>query len=267
MWLLGQLLREPASALTHGLWFLAAAVFSYKMAARAAHPLKRTSVIIYGFTLLFCSGASTLFHAIHAEEATIAWYNRLDHIGIGLLIAGTYTPIAVHLLHRHLGSVVLAAIWLAALASAMLRLTWDEVPKPIATSIYLLMGWGALPGYVMLCRRLPGKQARMIAEGGLMYSLGAIVHWQESPALWPGVFGSHDLFHLFVMAGSYRHFQFIEQAVMPAFYAESLGALCQWSVNPDLASVSEPIVKVVPRPKLWKRRRESQDVLNKIRKS
>ena len=251
MSLLSQYLREPASALTHGLWFMAGLVLFALIISGTKETTKRVSLAVYGLTLLFCSGASTLFHAIHADHATIEWYNRLDHIGIGLLIAGTYTPIAVHLLHKRTGVAILTVIWLSALASAVLRLTVDPIPKMLATSIYLVMGWGALPGYWMLCRRLSVAKTRMIAEGGLLYSVGALIHGMNAPDLVPGVFDAHALFHVFVMLGSLRHFQFISSTVLPSFDMESLGTTEIWAVTPPLASRPEPPRPIVRKPYFW----------------
>jgi len=244
-------LREPASALTHGAWFLAGLMLFTPLIVKARDASKQFSLLIYGLSLLFCSGASTLFHSIQADHATIEWYNRLDHIGIGLLIAGTYTPIAVHLLHRRTGASVLSLIWLAALASATLRLTVDPIPKLLATGIYLVMGWGALPGYWMLCRRLSIAKTRMIAEGGLLYSVGALIHGLNAPDLWPGVFDAHALFHVFVMLGSLRHFQFVCSTVLPSFDIESLGAIELWAITPPLANVSKTPPSIIRKPYFW----------------
>lgn len=250
-----QHLREPASALTHGLWFVASVPLIIRLMRRTSDQTKQFSIFLYGLTLLACSGASTVFHSVQGSPSTLAWYNRLDHIGIGLLIAGTYTPIAFHLLHSKSGKKVLSLIWAAAIGAALLRIAYNPIPKGIATSIYLLMGWGAVPGYALLCRRVPWSKTRMIAEGGMFYTLGALLHWQDSPDLIPGVFGAHDLFHLMVMAGSFRHYQFIEKAVLPAFDSESLGANLAFALT---APITEPIESVtyraIRKPYLWIRK-------------
>jgi len=254
-------LREPASAVTHAIWFLAAVPLILRLIRRTNDRAKQVSIVIYGVTLLACSGASTLFHAVQGDEATIMWYNRLDHIGIGLLIAGTYTPIACHLLEARSGTRILAMIWLAAGAAAILRLTIHPIPKSLAVGIYLVMGWGAAPGYAMLWRRLNWRQARMIAEGGLCYTLGALVHWQNVPNFWPGVFEAHDTFHVLVMLGSFRHYQFMEYVVVPAFDTESLGARGRFAVTAPLGELPEVISdSAIPRPYLWRvaRRRRSE---------
>jgi hemolysin III len=244
-------LREPASTLTHALWFVAAIPLIVRLLNRTSDRAKQASIIIYGLTVLACAGASTAFHAVQGDDATIIWYNRLDHIGIGLLIAGTYTPIACHLLEAKSGTRILAMIWLAAGAAALLRLAIHPIPKGIAVGIYLLMGWGAAPGYAMLWRRLEWRQARMIAEGGFFYTIGALVHWQNMPNPWPGVFEAHDTFHVLVMLGSFRHYQFMDQVVVPTFDAESLGARGRFAVTAPVEDLPAPS-SAVPRPYLWR---------------
>jgi hypothetical protein len=152
-------------------------------------------------------------------------------------------------------------IWLAAGAAAILRLTIHPIPKSLAVGIYLVMGWGAAPGYAMLWRRLSWRQARMIAEGGLCYTLGALVHWQNVPNFWPGVFEAHDTFHVLVMLGSFRHYQFMEYVVVPVVDTESLGARGRYAVTAPLGELPEAISdSAIPRPFLWRvaRRRRSE---------
>lgn len=253
-------LREPASALTHAVWFFAAIPLIVRLLRRTSDRTKQTSIVIYGITLLACAGASTVFHAVQGDEATIMWYNRLDHIGIGLLIAGTYTPIACHLLEARSGTRILAMIWLAAGAAAILRLTIHPIPKSAAVAIYLVMGWGAAPGYAMLWRRLQWSQVRMIAEGGLCYTLGALVHWQNVPNFWPGVFEAHDTFHVLVMLGSFRHYQFMEHVVVPVHDAESLGARTRYAVTAPIGELPVDAPSPIPRPYLWRAIRKRSSV-------
>lgn len=256
-----QHLREPASALTHGLWFLASIPLIIRLMRKTSDRSKQFTILLYGLTLLACSGASTVFHSVQGSESTLAWYNRLDHIGIGLLIAGTYTPIAFHLLHAKSGKQVLSLIWAAAIAAALLRIAYNPIPKGIATSIYLAMGWGAVPGYALVCQRVPWNKTRMIAEGGLFYTFGALLHWQDAPNLIPGIFEAHDLFHLMVMAGSFRHYQFIEQTVLPSFDPECLGANLGFALTAPIAEPSEPATyQAIRKPFLWMRKSNRQQM-------
>lgn len=252
-------LREPASAITHGLWFILALPLLYRLRKQAGDPVKKLTVSIYGTTLLSCAAASTVFHSVHGTPDEIEWYNRLDHMGIGLLIAGTFTPIGVHLLDAARGGRILLLIWLAALSAAVLRMTVEHIPKPVATSIYLAMGWSAIPGFFHLCRNVSWKEARMIAEGGVFYTLGALIHWRDYPDMWPGVFGSHDLFHVFVMLGSLRHFQFMKRVVLPASIDSALAwRLLTWQPGIDTAFTAMPSESAIPKPYFWRKKRRAR---------
>lgn len=209
-------LRDPTSALTHGLWFIAALPLLWRLQAKSETIQKRVSIWIYGLSLLACAAGSTIFHTVQGSTETIEWYNRIDHLGIGLLIAGTFTPIAAHILDAGLGRRILVMIWGAALCASAMRMSMDHIPRLLATGIYLTMGWSAIPAYTSLCRKVGGRKARMIAEGGVCYTIGALIHWQNLPVLLPGYFGAHDLFHVFVMMGSFRHYQFMNEVVLPA---------------------------------------------------
>jgi hemolysin III len=246
-------LREPASAITHGLWFLLALPLLYRLRKQAGDPVKKCSVTVYGTTLLCCAAGSTVFHAVQGTPADIEWYNRLDHMGIGLLIAGTFTPIGVHLLEETTGRRTLMLIWLAALSAAVLRMTVEHIPKPIATSIYLAMGWSAIPGFFHLSRNVAWKETRMTAEGGLFYTIGALIHWRDSPDPLPGIFGAHDLFHVFVMLGSLRHFQFMKRVVLPASIDSALAIrLVKWRLLSDTDLVQGIGQPGIPKPYFWR---------------
>jgi len=261
MSLIIQHLREPASALTHGFWFLASVPLILRLIRRTKNQSKQLTILLYGLSLFACSIASTVFHSVHGDEATLAWYNRLDHIGIGLLIAGTYTPIAAHLIHARSGKQVLTLIWSAAIAAAILRMVYNPIPKSLASIIYLVMGWGAVPGYFLVCQRVPWSKTRMIAEGGLFYTFGALLHWQNSLHLMPGLFEAHDLFHLFVMAGSFRHYQFIETTVLPASDSETLGASISMGLSKTFAKNNKLNQFLeLRKPFLWRNRSNSHQI-------
>lgn len=247
-------LRDPASALTHGLWFVLAIPLLYRLFKASKDKLKRISFSIYGITLLACAAGSTVFHSVQGSTETIEWYNRLDHLGIGLLIAGTFTPIACHLLDARTGRRILAMIWGAALCASVLRMTVGQIPKSLAVSIYLVMGWSAIPAYSALCRNLSWKQARMIAEGGLFYTVGALIHWQNRPVLISGVFEAHDLFHVFVMMGSLRHYQFMSRAVLPSSIEHSIAGQFSIFSNNNIGGETQHLQLVLfKRPYLLKK--------------
>jgi hemolysin III len=140
----------------------------------------------------------------------------MDHVGIYMLIAGTYTPIAWTFLRRHWRRGVLGLVWLWAALGITIRLTYETQPPWLSTAFYLGMGWGALFCYFEVARRLSHRAMIPIVAGGVLYSLGAIFNLLHGPVLWPGVFQAHELFHLFVVAGSMCHFYFMLTVVGPS---------------------------------------------------
>jgi hemolysin III len=139
----------------------------------------------------------------------------IDHIGIFLLIAGTATPPAVVLLRGRLQLASLFLAWTLAACGIALQLSWSGVPPWLYTLIYVGMGWGVFVGYFEVAHLLPAGAMRPVWLGGVFYTVGAMINLSEWPPLAPGIFGSHELWHLFAMAGSLCHFWFMLCWVAP----------------------------------------------------
>ena len=208
--------REPVSAWSHALGLVLALLATLALLRHGAGSrLKQFGFLVFGLTLAACYGASTLYHAARATPARIAWFDALDHVGIFLLIAGTVTPVALIVLEGRWRWGTLALAWLLAACGITLRLSVRDLPLPVTTALYLAMGWGVLTCYFELARALSPRAMRLALLGGLFYSLGAflnVLHW---PVLWPGVVGPHEVFHLFVLAGSTAHVLFALRVVAP----------------------------------------------------
>ena len=138
-----------------------------------------------------------------------------DHIGIYLLIAGTYTPIAWTLMRGRWRYGTLAFAWGSATLGITMHFVWNDLPIWLTTGLYLTMGWGSLLCYIELARHLPFRTLRPLVLGGALYSVGAIIHVLQWPVLWPGVIGAHEIFHVFVVAGSIVHYLFMLQVIAP----------------------------------------------------
>lgn len=205
--------REPVSAWTHGAWMLLALPGSWLLWRRTrGEPGKRIGISVFCFSMIFCFAASWLFHSVPpAQEERFA---VLDHIGIYMLIAGTVTPIALVVLRGYWRAWLLTTVWVMAVTGSALRLTID-LPPWVATSFYLAMGWIGCLTYCELARSLSHAGVRPIWLGGVFYTLGAFIHRLGWPVLSPGAFSSHDLFHLFVMAGSFCHYYFMYAVLAP----------------------------------------------------
>ena len=228
-------LREPINALSHGAGMMLALPLTWVFWQRCVEQVgaashdgrdsglitayqcgKIATLLIYGLCLVICFGNSALYHAVWLSGEPLSRFRRLDHVGIYLLIAGTYSPASWSLFRRSWRWGTLATVWsVAGFCSA--RVWFGGVfPTWISTSIYLAMGWGVLFCYRELARSLSHRTLLPLLLGGAFYSMGALINLSGWPVLKPGVFGSHELFHFFVIAGSACHARFMLHVVVPA---------------------------------------------------
>jgi hemolysin III len=207
-------LREPVSSWSHGAGLLLALPGTLWLWRRGrGDRTKQLSLLIYGLSLAFCYGASALFHGVRVDEQRLGVFQRLDHVGIFTLIAGSYTPIAWNLLRGRWRRWTLGLAWISAALGAAMHQACGTVPICLSTALYMSMGWGSILCCGEIARATSRRALRPILVGGLLYSAGAVLNLLEWPTLWPGVFGPHELFHLFVLAGSLAHFRFILRVV------------------------------------------------------
>lgn len=226
-------LREPINALSHGAGMILAVPVTWVLWKRChktssdhrCHPgdtaflyhrIKAYCMLIFGITLIVCYGVSAAFHGARLGGEALYRLHRLDHVGIYLLIAGTYTPVAWALMRRSWTWGTLTIVWTIAFTCA-LRVWHGGVMSPwISTPMYLAMGWGALFCYFELARRYPHSTLLPLPLGGLFYSIGAVLNLMKWPVLLPGVLGAHELLHFLVIAGSACHIFFMGKVVAPS---------------------------------------------------
>jgi hemolysin III len=197
--------------------------------------------MIFGLTLAACYMGSMLYHGVRLDQGRIDFFDRLDHIGIHLLIAGSYTPLAWNLMRGRWRWGTLIAVWVTTLVSSGLLLANYRLPLPLATCEYLALGWGALLVYFEVARVVTHRSMRPLVLGGVLYSVGALLNVLHWPVLWPGVFGSHEMFHLWVMAGSSAHFWFMLTAVAPF----ALAAKAEAQAIPNWDNALQPAARSV----------------------
>jgi hemolysin III len=209
-------LREPFSAWSHCAALAVSVPGTWILWRRGVGDLgKRLSLLVYGLGLLACYAASTLYHAVQLPPDRLEVFVRLDSTGIFALIAGSYTPVAWNLMRGRWRAWTLAIVWgISAVAIAVVA-SGGHFSALVGTSVYLGMGWGIVFCYARLARIVSHRALLPVVIGGLFYSVGALFYLIGRPELWPGVFGSHDLFHVFVIAGSLAHFWFILSIVVP----------------------------------------------------
>jgi hemolysin III len=170
---------------------------------------------VFGFSLVALYTASTLYHLLPLSPGGVARLRRLDHVAIFVLIAGTYTPFCLLALDGGWRWGLLALVWSLALCGVLLKLVWMDAPRWLSVALYLGMGWIAVVAAPALLRAVPAGGMAWVLAGGLVYSVGALVYGLKRPNLMPGTFGSHELWHLFVVAGSACHFWAVLRYIAP----------------------------------------------------
>jgi hemolysin III len=216
-------LREPVSACSHGAWLMMSIPSTiFLLRSTRDNRAKQLSMLVFGASLAICYGGSALFHGVQGSRERLALFSRIDHIGIYVLIAGTYTPLAWNLLQGRWRLGTLGLAWMAALAGSLLQCKLGTVPNELSTALYLAMGWGAIFCYTEISRRLSHRELLPLLVGGFFYTVGAAINLFQWPTIAPGVVGSHEVFHIFVMCGSVAHFWFMLRVVAP-FSQRTLG--------------------------------------------
>jgi len=171
---------------------------------------------VYAVSVAALFGTSALYHRITwASQAARRWMRRLDHSMIFLLIAGTYTPFALLVLDGTLATVILAVIWGGALGGIVLKLVWIDAPKGVVAIIYVILGWVAVAAFPDLIDELGVTGTAMIAAGGVLYTLGALVYARRRPDPTPTVFGYHEVFHALVIAAAALQYAVVAFFVIP----------------------------------------------------
>lgn len=202
-------LRDPVSALTHGIGALLALVglpvLVYLAAVRGTvwHLI---AFPIFGLSLVALYASSTVYHALRVGPNLLNRLRRLDHMMIFVLIAGTYTPFCLGPLRGPWGWSLLGAVWGCAVGGLVIKLYWMSAPRWLSTLIYLVMGWLVVVAAMPLVRSTTPAVTGALLAGGIAYTVGAVIYATKWPNPSPGRFGFHEIWHLFVMAGSAAHF-------------------------------------------------------------
>ena len=162
---------------------------------------RRLAAAVFGGSVAACFGASALYHRVTWSPGVRLWMRRIDHAGVYLLIAGTYTPVCLLVLRGAWRPVVLTIIWVGALAAIAMKFVWVAAPKWLAAAIGLALGWVAVVALPQLVGRLHPAAVILIAIGGLAYTAGAVIYARRRPDPAPAVFGYHELFHALTIVG------------------------------------------------------------------
>ncbi len=196
-------IKEPASFYTHFAGFiLSVAGFAAIILCSVSDPNKKAALVIYAISVMVLFLASSLYHAIKSEENGGSLLRKFDHMAIYLMIAGTYTPFIYEYLSGWWRWGILIVQWSIVLAGALITFVWIRKPRKLTAALYVAMGWVALVPMYKLWQAMPGGVLSLIMAGGAAYTVGAIIYAGKRPDPVPGVFGFHEVFHLFILAGA-----------------------------------------------------------------
>jgi hemolysin III len=200
-------LREPVNSLTHwGGAILALAGLIALLIVGWGTPAKIVSLIIYGASLIFLFSASATYHMVRVKEKALEVFRKVDHAAIYFLIAGTYTPFCINAFTGFWKWGMLITIWSLALIGIGIKVFIIRVPRWLNAGIYLAMGWLCVGASGQLLAVLPVWVLTWLIIGGVIYTLGAIVYITKIFNFVPGVFGFHEVWHIFVLLAAAAHF-------------------------------------------------------------
>jgi hemolysin III len=176
---------------------------------------ERLAASVYAGAVSALLGTSALYHRVTWRPAARRWMRRLDHSMIFVLIAGTYTPVALLALHGALASTILIVLWAGALGGVIFKLLWIDAPKWLFATVYLALGFVTAAVIGELPAAIGWLGVAGLLTGGLLYTAGAIVYATGKPDPSPKVFGYHEVFHALVIAAASLHYAVIAFAVLP----------------------------------------------------
>lgn len=203
-------LREPVNALSHAAGvLLSISGMILLLVDSQGDPWRIFSFTVYGLSAIALFTASTLLHGLRVDARRNQLLRRLDHAAIFVFIAGSYTPVALVSLrpeYPQLAWLLFGFVWLAACAGVLFKLVWFQLPRWVSTAAYLVMAWAAASAFGPLNKVLSAGGMAWLLTGGAFYTVGAVIYAARKPDFRPGVFGYHELWHFFVLAGSICHF-------------------------------------------------------------
>lgn len=207
-------IREPGSAITHFIGMMMAIVAAAPLLVKAALDADMTALVamtVFIGSMVSLYGASAVYHSVTVKENILKVFRKLDHMMIFVLIAGSYTPVCLVVLGGRMGYTLLAVVWGIAVVGMVVKACWITCPKWFSSLVYIAMGWVCLAVFGTLWNTLPHSAFLWLLAGGIVYTAGGVIYALKLPIFNARhkYFGSHEIFHLFVMGGSICHFVFM----------------------------------------------------------
>lgn len=204
-------IKDPGSAITHFIAMISAMAAAAPLLLKASREPDHTHIIaltIFIVSMILLYAASTIYHTLDISEAVNRRLRKLDHMMIFILIAGTYTPVCMIVLGDRSGFTLLAIVWGIAIAGILIKACWITCPKWFSSVLYIAMGWVCVLAFSQIVQALPKAAFGWLLAGGIIYTVGGIIYALKLPFFnsHHRYFGSHEIFHLFVMGGSLCHY-------------------------------------------------------------
>ncbi len=213
-------IKEPGSAITHFIGMLMAIFAAVPLLIKAAHEPGRIYIIslaIYAASLILLYAASTTYHTFDISAKVNTILKKIDHMMISVLIAGSYTPVCLIVLKGRTGIILLSIVWPIAIAGILIKAFWVYCPKWISSVLYIGMGWTCVLAFTQILNNMSPAAFGWLLAGGIIYTVGGVIYALKLPLFnnKHKNFGSHEIFHLFVMGGSACHFVVMYAFLLP----------------------------------------------------
>ena len=204
-------IKDPGSAITHFIAMVLAICATAPLllkAAREPDHVHFISLMIFILSMIGLYAASTIYHSLDISPKVNQLLRKLDHMMIFILIAGTYTPVCMIVLGDKTGWILLGLVWGIAIVGIIINACWITCPKWFSSMIYIAMGWVCVLAFGKIVRALPAPAFGWLLAGGIIYTVGGVIYALKLPIFNSRhqTFGSHEIFHLFVMGGSLCHY-------------------------------------------------------------
>lgn len=211
-------IKDPGSAITHFIAMILALIATTPLlikAAREPDHLHILALAVFIVSMILLYAASTTYHTLDISPKVNSLLRKIDHMMIFILIAGTYTPVCMIVLGDKTGWNLLALVWGIALGGIIIKACWITCPKWFSSLLYIAMGWVCVLAFTKIVQALPAAAFGWLLAGGIIYTVGGIIYALKLPIFNSRhkYFGSHEIFHLFVMGGSLCHYIMMYQFV------------------------------------------------------
>ncbi len=213
-------IKEPGSAITHFIGMLMAIFAAVPLLIKAAHEPSRIYIIslaIYAASLILLYAASTTYHTFDISPKVNTILKKIDHMMISVLIAGSYTPVCLIVLKGKTGIILLSIVWSIAIIGILIKAFWVYCPKWVSSVLYIGMGWTCVLAFTQILNNMSPAAFGWLLAGGIIYTVGGVIYALKLPIFnnKHKNFGSHEIFHLFVMGGSACHFIVMYAFLLP----------------------------------------------------